>query len=160
MDIKNHNFRFNVEKEMDKKAWDIVHSDEVSNEFKSQNEFVIRAIIDFYEKYIRMKEDPYFESREKEDEFINRIVVAVEQKVLSNIPALTGMYLSLMQGAMPGVSLGAGMTGTAPIMGGIMSGAMPVGMFTAGNMPEESDDLMDDEEEDNELLNLNLFGED
>lgn len=151
MDIKNHNFRFNVEKEMDKKAWDIVHSDEVSNEFKSQNEFVIWAIIDFYEKHIRMKEDPYFESREKEEEFINRIVVAVEQKVLSNIPALTGMYLSLMQGAMPGA---------APIMGGIMSGAMPVGMVTAGNMPEESDDLMDDEEEDNELLNLNLFGED
>lgn len=160
MDIKNHNFRFNVEKEMDKKAWDIVHSDEVSNEFKSQNEFVIRAIIDFYEKHMRMKDDPYFESREKEDEFINRIVVAVEQKVLSNIPALTGMYLSLMQGVMPGVSLGAGMTGAAPIMGGIMPGAMPVGMATAGNMPEESDDLMDDEEEDNELLNLNLFGED
>ena len=47
MDIKNHNFRFNVEKEMDKKAWDIVHSDEVSNEFKliTKSHFKEKAFI-------------------------------------------------------------------------------------------------------------------
>ena len=44
MAIKNHNFRFNEEKEAERKAWQILHSEEVKEDFRSQNEFVIAAI--------------------------------------------------------------------------------------------------------------------
>lgn len=42
---------------------------------------------------IRMQEDPYLETREKEDAFADRIVGKVERKVLSNLPALLGLYV-------------------------------------------------------------------
>lgn len=36
-------------------AWSLLHSDEVEKEFKSQNEFVICAINDYYERHLQKK---------------------------------------------------------------------------------------------------------
>lgn len=97
MVVKNHNFRFNEEKEAERKAWQILHSEEVKEDFRSQNEFVIAAINDYYARHLALKRDPYLESREKEDAFVKGIVEAVEQKVLDNLPGLAGMYMMQQQ---------------------------------------------------------------
>ena len=52
MAIKNHNFRFNEEKEAERKAWQILHSEEVKEDFRSQEsseqieipEYILEAI--------------------------------------------------------------------------------------------------------------------
>lgn len=97
MAVKNHNFRFNEEKEEERKAWEILHSKEVKEDFRSQNEFVISAINDYYARHLATKQDPYLESREKEDAFVKGIVEAVEKKVLDNLPGLAGMYMMQQQ---------------------------------------------------------------
>ena len=51
--------------------------------------------------------DPYMETREKEDAFAERIVEAVEKKVMSNLPALLGMYMAQMQFLPLSVPMGA-----------------------------------------------------
>ena len=71
-------------------AWERLHSAEVEKDFKSKNAFVVAAINDYYERHLAEQIDPYLESREKEDAFADRIVEAVEKKVLANIPALIG----------------------------------------------------------------------
>lgn len=97
MKNKNHNIRFNMEKEAEKRAWECLHSEEVRHSFKSQNRFVIEAITDYYDRHLLKVDDPYLETREKEDAFADRIVGQVESKVLSNLPALIGMYIAQMQ---------------------------------------------------------------
>lgn len=97
MAVKNHNFRFNEEKEAERQAWEILHSKEVKEDFRSQNEFVIVAINDYYTRHLAIKQAPYLESREKEDAFVKGIVEAVEQKVLDNLPGLAGMYMMQQQ---------------------------------------------------------------
>ena len=97
MAVKNHNFRFNGEKEAERQAWEILHSKEVKEDFRSQNEFVIAAINDYYARHLATKQDPYLESREKEDAFVKGIVEAVEKKVLDNLPGLAGMYMMQQQ---------------------------------------------------------------
>ena len=92
MERRNHNIRFNLQNEEAKKAWEYLHSREVEKEFKSLNAFVIIAINDYYERHLKTKADSYFETREKEDAFAERMVQMVEQKVLANLPALAGMY--------------------------------------------------------------------
>lgn len=92
MEKKNHNIRFNMENEEARKAWEYLHSQEVEEDFKSLNAFVICAINDYYERHLQRKEDSYFETREKEDAFAERMVQMVEKKVLANLPALAGMY--------------------------------------------------------------------
>lgn len=49
----NKNVRFNRNSESAMQAWSLLHSDEVEKEFKSQNEFVICAINDYYERHLR-----------------------------------------------------------------------------------------------------------
>jgi len=92
MEKKNHNIRFNMENEEARKAWECLHSQEVEENFKSLNVFVICAINDYYERHLQKREDSYFETREKEDAFAERMVQMVEKKVLANLPALAGMY--------------------------------------------------------------------
>lgn len=97
MAVKNHNFRFNEEKEAERQAWEILHSKEVKEDFRSQNEFVISAINDYYARHLAIKQDPYLESREKEDAFVKRIVEVVEQKTLDNLPGMAAMYMMQQQ---------------------------------------------------------------
>ena len=69
---KNQNIRFNIDKESDIMAWESLHSKDVGERFKSQNRFVIEEINYYYERVMRMQEDPYLETREKEDAFAER----------------------------------------------------------------------------------------
>ena len=64
---RNHNIRFNMTDEGGVQAWERLHSAEVEQDFKSQNAFVVAAINDYYERHLAKKNDPYLESREKED---------------------------------------------------------------------------------------------
>ena len=97
MKSKNHNIRFNTEKADECRAWELLHSQKVRQMFRSQNKFVIQAVNDYYDRCVAMRNDPYLETREKEDAFAERIVETVEKKVMSNLPALFGMYMAQMQ---------------------------------------------------------------
>lgn len=94
--IHNRNVRFYEEKEADRRAWKILHSEEVKA-FSSQNDFIIQAVNDFYDRHLAISDDPYLETREKEDAFADRIVEKVEQKVLGNLSQLIGIYLLQQQ---------------------------------------------------------------
>ena len=96
-EIRNRNVRFYVEKEMDSRAWEILHSEEIKI-YGSQNDFIIQAINDFYERHLKKKQDSYLETREKEDAFVDRIVKAAEEKFAGKIPELLGMAFMQMQG--------------------------------------------------------------
>lgn len=163
----NKNVRFNTNSESAMQAWSLLHSDEVKNGFKSQNEFIICAINDYYESYVQKKDDPYLETREKEDAFVERIVSQVTEKILTNLPTLAGMYMMQQQ---------------AMLTAGLQNAGMPVMNFTAdptnANMMEagaqkvtksiksgmaenqaatkKSEDILDEEPEDNEFLDFSF----
>lgn len=90
--IHNRNVHFYKEKEADRRAWEILHSEAV-RAFSSQNDFIIQVVNDFYDRHLAISDDPYLETREKEEAFADRIVEKVEQKVLGNLPQLIGIHL-------------------------------------------------------------------
>ena len=142
----NKNVRFNTNSESAMQAWSLLHSDEVKNGFKSQNEFIICAINDYYERYMQKKDDPYFETREKEDAFMERIIIQVTEKILTNLPTLAGMpMMNFTAGAMNTNMTGAGeQNGGCSRENGVAQGQ------NAGISRQEA--LADDEPEDNEFL--------
>jgi len=91
--IKSKTLRFHEENMEDMKAWNYLNKLN-SKKFKSQNKFMIQAIIEFYERQEKIEEDPYFEKREKEEAFINRIVTEVERKAFEKLSGLSDMNLS------------------------------------------------------------------
>ena len=158
----NKNVRFNTNSESAMQAWSLLHSDEVKNGFKSQNEFIICAINDYYERYVQKKDDPYLETREKEDAFVERIVSQVTEKILTNLPTLAGMYMMQQQAMLPAGLQNAGMpvmNFTAdPTNANMMeAGAQKVTKSIKSGMAEnqaatkKSEDILDEEPEDNEF---------
>ena len=146
MERRNHNIRFNFQNEEAKKAWEYLHSKEVEEDFKSLNAFVIIAINDYYERHLKRKADSYFETREKEDAFAERMVQIVEQKVLANLPALAGMYQmqqSMLMAGLIGNQQGSGMVYSFPITAVPTATAQPEQPFTKmeTNEPEENEFL-------------------
>jgi adenylosuccinate synthase len=128
MKNKNHNIRFNMEKPEESRAWDLLHSQEVRQAFKSQNRFVIEAVNDYYDRHLAKRDDPYLETREKEDAFADRIAEQLERKVLSNLPALAGMYMAQMQTLSLSVPMG---TYPANGIGTVVNTAMMNGAVSA-----------------------------
>lgn len=141
---RNHNIRFSMGNEPAVQAWERLHSAEVEKDFKSKNAFVVAAINDYYERHLAEQNDPYLESREKEDAFADRIVEAVEKKVLANIPALIG-----------NVVMASGMNLTVGA-DGMTSDVAPVAEVTSENEKATEKNLLPEELEENDLLDFSF----
>ena len=74
--IKALCLRFDLADEDERKAYDYLQ-DRDKAEFGSYTKLVSRAVNEFFERRLRLKDDPYFETREKEDAFIARVLDAV-----------------------------------------------------------------------------------
>ena len=80
--IKALCLRFDLADEDDRRAYELLQNrDKV--EFGSYTELVSRAVNEFFERRLRLKDDPYFETREKEDAFIARVLDAVRHSAPS-----------------------------------------------------------------------------
>ena len=166
MKNKNHNIRFNMEKGDECRAWELLHSPKVRQMFKSQNRFVIEAVNDYYDRCVAIGDDPYLETREKEDAFAERIVEMVEKKVISNLPALFGMYMAQMQafslsvpmGAYPaaqgGMVYGQALADSAGNGNGVMNGAV---LKNEATQSGDAGTGHSTEPPDNELIDFDAF---
>lgn len=133
--------------------------------FKSQNKFVIEAVNDYYDRCVAMKNDPYLETREKEDAFAERIVETVEKKVMSNLPALFGMYMAQMQPFSLSVPMGAYPAAQGGMVyGQVQTGALSNGMNTSNMAMQDTEDTQGQAKQksvtkppDNDLIDFDAF---
>ena len=83
--IKALCLRFDLADVEERKAYNYLQNRD-KTEFSSYTKLVSRAVNEFYERRSRLKDDPYFETREKEDAFIARVLDAVRHSAPS-LPA-------------------------------------------------------------------------
>ena len=74
--VKALYLRFDLADEDEIKAYDHLLNRDKS-EFGSYTKLVSRAVNEFFERRSKLRDDPYFETREKEDAFIARVLDAV-----------------------------------------------------------------------------------
>ena len=95
--IRNTNLRFNLEKDLQRKAWEYLQSMN-REEFKSYSHAISLALVDYFDRYYRIAEDPYLETREREEQFINQIVEGVQQNLKQSLPLfLSGLTIGMVQ---------------------------------------------------------------
>ena len=83
--IRNTNLRFNLNKEKHRRAWEhLQHMDK--HIFKSHSNAAIDALNDYFDRYNKAQDDPYLETRERENQFVERIVAAVEASLNQTLP--------------------------------------------------------------------------
>ena len=84
--IRNTNLRFNLNKEKHRRAWEhLQHMDK--HIFKSHSNAAIDALNDYFDRYYKARDDPYLETRERENQFVERIVTAVKASLDQTLPA-------------------------------------------------------------------------
>lgn len=95
--IRNTNLRFNLEKDLQRKAWEYLQSMN-RQEFKSYSHVISLALVDYFDRYYRVIEDPYLETREREERFINQIVEGIQQNLKQSLPLfLSGLTMGMVQ---------------------------------------------------------------
>jgi hypothetical protein len=70
------NLRLNLEKEADRWAWENLQR-LGRDTHKSYTQVIIAAINDFYDRQKRLTTDPYLETREKEDAFLQSVLETI-----------------------------------------------------------------------------------
>lgn len=83
--IINTNIRLNLCDEQDRQAWEYLQTMD-RQKYKSYTKAVVAALNDYFEREYRNEEDPYLETREKEDAFLERVETAIRNGVKESVP--------------------------------------------------------------------------
>ena len=76
--IINTNIRLDLMNEQDRQAWNYLQGMD-RKKYKSYTKAVVLALNDYFSRQEQIEADPYLETRQKEDEFLNRVEEAVER---------------------------------------------------------------------------------
>lgn len=90
--IWSTNLRFNLEKSPYREAY-IYLKNMDRKTHKSINKVVAIAVCEHFKRLEKLANDPYFETREREDNFVNRIVEAVKIAVEKAMPSFMAAYI-------------------------------------------------------------------
>ena len=81
--IINTNIRLNLDRDADRKAWEHLQSMD-RTQFRSYSRAVVAAVNDFFDRQERKQADPYLETREKENAFLQKVLDTVERGMRSS----------------------------------------------------------------------------
>ena len=95
-EVKCTNLRFNLDKPVQRAAWECLQTMDKAK-FKSYSQVIALAVVDYFDRLERLQDDPYLETREREERFVSQIVAAVERAMKDALP----VYLA---GCMAGLS--------------------------------------------------------
>ena len=84
-------------------AWEYLQQRD-KRQYRSYSKAVIAAVNDYFERRGRLTADPYLETREKEDAFLQRVLKTIREGLSQAAPA-NGLntLLQLLQGIQPQV---------------------------------------------------------
>ena len=83
--IINTNIRLNLCNEQDRQAWEYLQTMD-REKYKSYTRAVVVALNDYFSREYRNEADPYLETREKEDAFLERVETAIRDGVKESAP--------------------------------------------------------------------------
>ena len=87
----NTNIRLNLANEDDRKAWTYLQNLD-RKKYKSYSRAVVAALNDYFGRQERLADDPYLETREKEDAFLLRVQETIERSLqASSTDSISGL---------------------------------------------------------------------
>lgn len=157
-DTEQKTVRFYAKNPKHKEAWEYLHQldKDISS---SQQDFIIDAINSYYHKMADLKDDPYLETREREEEFIKRITHGVMEQLTADLPKVVGGFLiGLLAGETDGVSSIGRALAEKYTGGAVAEKAIATSTTTNEKEVEIKADISEAEVADNEYLDLdNIF---
>ena len=135
--IINTNIRLNLCDEQDRQAWEYLQTMD-REKYKSYTRAVVVALNDYFSREYRNEADPYLETREKEDAFLERVETAIRDGVKESVPM--AMAKNLLEMLTPFVKES---VGGSNLKNGIQTAEKPDGEITQNNLDWEKEADMD-----------------
>lgn len=103
--IRSTNLRFNLDKDVQNRTWQYLQTMD-KKKFKSYSQIIAISLVDYFERYYKEQNDPYLETREREERFVKQIVTAVKNTMDKTLPVylagcMAGIAQSTPQTAVP-----------------------------------------------------------
>ena len=97
--IINTNIRLNLLEPSDREAWEhLQHMDR--KKYKSYSRAVVAALNDYFRRENSLAADPYLETREKEDRFLQKVLDTIDAGARQSMPMVVmNSLVSLLQPA-------------------------------------------------------------
>ena len=95
----NTNIRLNLNRPDDRQAWEYLQRLD-RKKYKSYSRAVVAAVNDYFSRQEHFINDPYLETREKEDAFLQRVLDTIRDGLRSSDAGLTGLS-ALLQAIQP-----------------------------------------------------------
>ncbi len=96
-EIVNTNIRFVLSKEEHRRAYELLSRID-RRRYKSYTEAVVAAVNAYFGRLEQIAADPYLETREKEDAFLQRVLDTVQSGVTAAVPSLmVGSLMNMVQ---------------------------------------------------------------
>ncbi len=97
--VFNTTIHLNLAQEADRRAWAYLQGMD-RKKYPSYSRAIVVAVNDFFERQERLAGDPYLETREKEDAFLEKVMGTIE-KAIQGIPVmpLGGGAMQFWQGS-------------------------------------------------------------
>ena len=96
-EIHSTNLRLNMGKESHRRAWECLQTMD-KGQYKSYSNVIAMALVEFFERKAKLQDDPYFETREREERFIRQIISEVENALDKVLPAYLAGFMSGISG--------------------------------------------------------------
>ena len=86
----NTNIRLNLNRPEDRQAWEHLQNMD-RKKYKSYSRAVVAAINDYFGRQERLANDPFLESREKEDAFLQKVIDTIREGIQASGTGLAGL---------------------------------------------------------------------
>ena len=96
----NTNIRLNLANEDDRRAWAYLQSMD-RKQYKSYSRAVVAALNDYFGRQERLADDPYLETREKEDAFLLRVQKTIERSLQASSTGSISGLAALLHSVQP-----------------------------------------------------------
>ena len=101
-EVKCTNVRFNLDKPVQHAAWECLQTMD-KTQFKSYSQVIALAVVDYFDRLEKLQDDPYLETREREERFVSQIVAAVERAMTDALPVYLAGCMTGLTKATPSV---------------------------------------------------------
>ena len=82
---------------MQNRAWQYLQTMD-KKKFKSYSQIIAISLVDYFDRYYKKQDEPYLETREREERFVEQIVTAVENAMNRTLPVyLAGCMVGIAQ---------------------------------------------------------------
>lgn len=92
--------RLNLKNDADRQAWEHLRRLD-KTQYRSVNSAVIAAVNTFFGRQEQLAADPYLETREKEDVFLQEIRNTIRESLQGAVPMNFAPWMQLVQGTAP-----------------------------------------------------------